>query len=125
MPKRKADDDDDERSHTTSQPITSSVQPPPPNPQANRPTKTPNDSAETDKGPKRRLRKLVPPRPWAVNPSNTTGPRSARQCKNYISLTRKTALGAYLRRCKSLILDDGCVTKAFIDINPTCNPVTR
>ena len=61
--------------------------------------------------PRRRIRKLVPPRPWAINPAadNPTGPRSAKEGKNYISLTRKTPIGAYMRRCKALFLDDGYV----------------
>ncbi|KAF8744975.1 hypothetical protein AX14_011987 [Amanita brunnescens Koide BX004] len=59
--------------------------------------------------PRRRIRKLVPPRPWPINPAadNPTGPRSAKEGKNYISLTRKTPIGAYMRRCKALFLDDG------------------
>ena len=61
--------------------------------------------------PRRRIRKLVPPRPWPINPAadNPTGPRSAKEGKNYISLTRKTPIGAYMRRCKALFLDDGYV----------------
>ncbi|KAK2460646.1 hypothetical protein APHAL10511_007116 [Amanita phalloides] len=50
--------------------------------------------------PGQKIRKLVPPPPWSE-------PRSGKEGKNYISLTRKTALGAYMRRCKALILDDG------------------
>ncbi|KAK7688991.1 hypothetical protein QCA50_007682 [Cerrena zonata] len=39
---------------------------------------------------------------------SATGPRSAHtEGKNYICITRKTPLGAYLRRCKDLILKDG------------------
>jgi hypothetical protein len=60
--------------------------------------------------PKAKLRKLVPPRPWPTVPTSVsaTGPRSAhKEGKNYICLTRKTPLGAYLRRCKEVILKDG------------------
>ncbi len=61
-----------------------------------------------DKRPK--IRKLEAPRPFpAVAPSSSaTGPRSAqKEGKNYICLTRKTSLGAYMRKCKNLVLDDG------------------
>ncbi|CAE6524806.1 unnamed protein product [Rhizoctonia solani] len=54
--------------------------------------------------------KLKPQRPVpTVHPaSNVTGPRSShKEGKNVICVTRSTKLGAYLRRCKSLILDDG------------------
>ncbi|KAG8689806.1 hypothetical protein FRC11_000471 [Ceratobasidium sp. 423] len=54
--------------------------------------------------------KLKPQRPVpTVHPaSNVTGPRSSHtEGKNVICVTRSTKLGAYLRRCKSLILDDG------------------
>jgi hypothetical protein len=54
--------------------------------------------------------KLKPQRPVpTVHPaSNVTGPRSSHvEGKNVICVTRATKLGAYLRRCKSLILDDG------------------
>ncbi|KAF9448889.1 hypothetical protein P691DRAFT_592925 [Macrolepiota fuliginosa MF-IS2] len=57
-----------------------------------------------------KIHKLAPPRPFpAVAASaSATGPRSAhKEGKNYICLTRKTSLGAYMRRCKNLIIDDG------------------
>ncbi|KDN49297.1 hypothetical protein RSAG8_01999, partial [Rhizoctonia solani AG-8 WAC10335] len=57
--------------------------------------------------------KLRPQRPVpTVHPaSNVTGPRSShKEGKNVICVTRSTKLGAYLRRCKSLILDDGYST---------------
>ncbi|CUA72198.1 hypothetical protein RSOLAG22IIIB_00861 [Rhizoctonia solani] len=57
--------------------------------------------------------KLKPQRPApTVHPaSNVTGPRSShKEGKNVICVTRSTKLGAYLRRCKSLILDDGYST---------------
>ena len=60
----------------------------------------------------RRIKKLVPPRPFPTVPASVsaTGPRSAHnEGKNYICLTRKTPLGMYLRRCKDIILNDGCV----------------
>ena len=59
---------------------------------------------------RRRIKKLVPPRPFSTVPASAsaTGPRSAHsEGKNYICVTRKTPLAAYLRRCKSVILDDG------------------
>ncbi|KAI0261083.1 hypothetical protein BC834DRAFT_814302, partial [Gloeopeniophorella convolvens] len=57
-----------------------------------------------------RLNKLVPPRPFPTVPAgvSATGPRSAHhEGKNFITITRKTKLGAYLRRCKDLVLKDG------------------
>lgn len=62
--------------------------------------------------PKRRIKKLVPSRPFPTVPTSVsaTGPRSAhKEGKNYICLTRKTPLGMYLRRCKDVIMQDGCV----------------
>lgn len=60
--------------------------------------------------PKHTIRKLVPPRPFPTVPTSVsaTGPRSAHtEGKNYICITRKTQLGAYLRRCKDVVLKDG------------------
>ncbi|KAN0127576.1 hypothetical protein V8E53_014664, partial [Lactarius tabidus] len=54
--------------------------------------------------------KLDPPRPFPTVPAgvSATGPRSAHhEGKNYITITRRTQLGAYLRRCKDLALKDG------------------
>jgi hypothetical protein len=59
---------------------------------------------------RRRINKLVPPRPFPTVPTSVsaTGPRSAHtEGKNYICLTRKTSLGAYMRRCKDVVLKDG------------------
>ena len=59
---------------------------------------------------KHKVKKLVPPRPFPTVPASVsaTGPRSAHhEGKNYIAITRKTPLGAYLRRCKDVILKDG------------------
>lgn len=61
-------------------------------------------------------RKLVPPRPFptVARGDSATGPRSAhKEGKNKICITRKTPLGAYLRRCKDIILKDGYV---FIEV---------
>ena len=61
---------------------------------------------------KRKIKKLAPSRPFPTVPTSVsaTGPRSAhKEGKNYICLTRKTPLGMYLRRCKEVILNDGCV----------------
>jgi ribonuclease P/MRP protein subunit RPP20 len=63
--------------------------------------------------PKHKIKKLVPPRPFPTVPASAsaTGPRSAhKEGKNYICITRKTPLGAYLRRCKEVIMKDGSVT---------------
>ncbi len=59
---------------------------------------------------KHKVRKLVPPRPFPTVPASVsaTGPRSAHtEGKNYICVTRRTELGAYLRRCKDVFLKDG------------------
>ncbi|KAH9915767.1 uncharacterized protein BXZ73DRAFT_53021 [Epithele typhae] len=64
----------------------------------------------SDKKDKHRVRKLVPPRPFPTVPASVsaTGPRSAHtEGKNYICITRRTELGAYLRRCKDVFLKDG------------------
>ncbi|KAI0373240.1 hypothetical protein BV20DRAFT_937918 [Pilatotrama ljubarskyi] len=63
--------------------------------------------------PKHRVRKLAPPRPFPTVPSSVSasGPRSAHtEGKNYICVTRRTELGAYLRRCKDVFLKDGYKT---------------
>ena len=95
-----------------------------PNPRRNkkRPCKTDegggNDAQSTPPGPtkqpqqkaKHKVRKLVPPRPFPTVPASVsaTGPRSAHTAgKNYICITRRTELGAYLRRCKEVFLNDG------------------
>ncbi|CDO68909.1 hypothetical protein BN946_scf185000.g52 [Trametes cinnabarina] len=60
-----------------------------------------------------KVRKLVPPRPFPTVPTSVsaTGPRSAHtEGKNYICVTRRTELGAYLRRCKDVFLKDGYKT---------------
>ncbi|KAF9792259.1 hypothetical protein BJ322DRAFT_997906 [Thelephora terrestris] len=57
-----------------------------------------------------KIKKLTPPRPFPTVPTSAsaTGPRSAHsEGKNCICITRKTPLGAYLRRCKDVILEDG------------------
>ncbi|KAG6861656.1 hypothetical protein C0995_013658 [Termitomyces sp. Mi166 len=65
---------------------------------------------------KRRINKLAPPRPFPTVPTSVsaTGPRSAhKEGKNFICITRKTALGAYLRRCKDVVLKNGYKTLHF------------
>lgn len=65
-----------------------------------------------------KLRKLAPPRPYPTVPTSVsaTGPRSAHtEGKNYICVTRKTPLGAYLRRCKDVVLKDGYVFDEVAD----------
>ncbi|KZS98863.1 hypothetical protein SISNIDRAFT_480463 [Sistotremastrum niveocremeum HHB9708] len=59
--------------------------------------------------PKAEIRKLAPPRPFPVVPRSVsaTGPRSAhKEGKNKICVSRKTPLGAYLRKCKALFVED-------------------
>ena len=79
------------------------------------------DAPDTERGPAsekvtatgktpRRRNKLAPPRPWptVARGDSATGPRSAHtEGKNYICITRRTELGAYLRRCKDVLLKDG------------------
>ena len=74
--------------------------------------KEPRDKAKSpqDHSSHHKIRKLVPPRPFATVPTSVsaTGPRSAHfEGKNYLCITRKTNLGAYLRRCKELVINDG------------------
>ena len=72
-------------------------------------TKSTSDQTPIEK-PKHKLKKLAPPRPFPTVPTSVsaTGPRSAhKEGKNYICLTRKTPLAAYLRRCKEVFLKDG------------------
>ncbi|KAJ4475738.1 hypothetical protein J3R30DRAFT_589664 [Lentinula aciculospora] len=59
---------------------------------------------------KRRINKLTPARPFPLVPTSVSasGPRSAHtEGKNFICITRKTSLGAYMRRCKHIIIKDG------------------
>ncbi|THU96352.1 hypothetical protein K435DRAFT_593373, partial [Dendrothele bispora CBS 962.96] len=60
-----------------------------------------------------RIRKLTAPRPFPTVPTSVsaTGPRSAHtEGKNLICITRKSNLGAYLRRCKNVFVKDGYKT---------------
>ena len=83
-----------------------------------RPTQRTRKGKEKDSAPgpgpvrSHRVKKLVPPRPIPTVPPgvSATGPRSAHyEGKNYLTVTRKTKLGPYLRRCKDIILKDGYV----------------
>jgi hypothetical protein len=59
---------------------------------------------------RRRINKLVPPRPFPTVPTSVsaTGPRSNhKEGKNLICITRKTSLSCYIRRCKDVIIQDG------------------
>ncbi|KAF6764680.1 hypothetical protein DFP72DRAFT_319834 [Ephemerocybe angulata] len=70
----------------------------------------PGPSSSKKKPSRSRIRKLTPARPWPLVPTSVsaTGPRSAhKDGKNMICITRKTGLGAYMRRCKDVILKDG------------------
>jgi hypothetical protein len=70
------------------------------------------DRPDTQTRNARRIKKLVPPRPFPTVPPSVsaTGPRSShREGKNMICLTRKTSLGTYMRRCKDVIIKDGYV----------------
>ncbi|KAF8655823.1 hypothetical protein AX16_002908 [Volvariella volvacea WC 439] len=72
-----------------------------------------DDKAMPSPEPRVHRRKLAPPRPWPTVPpsASATGPRSAfREGKNYICITNKTKLGAYMRRCKELVIEDGFKT---------------
>ncbi|GLB35464.1 hypothetical protein LshimejAT787_0210290 [Lyophyllum shimeji] len=79
-------------------------------------TQTPQADSRTPAPRRRRINKLAPPRPFPTVPTSVsaTGPRSAhKEGKNIICVTRKTALGAYMRRCKDVILKDGYKTLHF------------
>lgn len=70
------------------------------------------ENSDTSRARPYKIRKLEPPRPFPTVPTSVsaTGPRSAHtEGKNYITVTRKTKLGAYLRRCKDLFINDGYV----------------
>ena len=72
---------------------------------------------------RRKIKKLTPPRPFPTVPTSVsaTGPRSAHsEGKNYICITRKTPLAAYLRRCKDVIMVDGYVVRPPI-VSTTSN----
>lgn len=78
---------------------------------SNKPAESTTSNAPAEK-PNRKIKRLAAPRPFPTVPTSVsaTGPRSAhKEGKNYICLTRKTPLGAYLRRCKEVIMADGCV----------------
>lgn len=60
--------------------------------------------------PKPKIVKLAPKRPYPTVPtsSNATGPRSKRkEGNNKICVTRRTDLGAYLKRCKHVFVKEG------------------
>ncbi|KIY62509.1 hypothetical protein CYLTODRAFT_426858 [Cylindrobasidium torrendii FP15055 ss-10] len=70
---------------------------------------TPTTAAAAPPQKARRI-KLTPARPFPTAPrsQSATGPRSAyKEGKNLICVTRKTPLGAYMRRCKDVLLKDG------------------
>ncbi|KAJ3738810.1 hypothetical protein DFH05DRAFT_736526 [Lentinula detonsa] len=57
-----------------------------------------------------RIHKLTPARPFPLIPTSmsASGPPSAHtEGKNLICITRMTSLGAYMRRCKNIIIKDG------------------
>ena len=71
-----------------------------------------------------KINKLAAPRPFpAVAASaSATGPCSSHtEGKNYICLTRKTSLSAYMRRCKNLVVNDGYV--ALLLSRLKCSPI--
>ncbi|KAI5124514.1 hypothetical protein M0805_003038 [Coniferiporia weirii] len=71
------------------------------------------EKAALSRPPASKIRKLAPPRPFPTVPTSVsaTGPRSAHiEGKNRICITRRTPLGAYLRRCKDVVLKDGYKT---------------
>lgn len=74
-------------------------------------------SAKPTPKPGFKRKKLAPPRPYPTVPASVsaTGPRSTHhEKKNYIAITRKTKLAAYLRRCKDLVLKDGSVWHPYL-----------
>lgn len=101
--------------------------------QANVPTSTSDSSLRQEKNQKTpeikkrvKINKLAAPRPFpAVAASaSATGPCSSHtEGKNYICLTRKTSLGAYMRRCKNLVVNDGYVAPLLLRLK--CDPITN
>ncbi|OBZ75106.1 hypothetical protein A0H81_04850 [Grifola frondosa] len=85
-------------------------------PQGDANSSTSSQGADTQPNaskPAHKIRKLAPPRPFPTVPTSVsaTGPRSAHtEGKNYICITRRTNLGAYLRRCKDVFMKDGYKT---------------
>ncbi|KAJ3542802.1 hypothetical protein NMY22_g3373 [Coprinellus aureogranulatus] len=76
----------------------------------------PEPSSMSSRSRKAKIRKLTPRRPWPIVPTSVsaTGPRSAhREGKNFICVTRRTGLGAYMRRCKDVIIKDGAMGAAI------------
>ncbi|EAU88055.2 hypothetical protein CC1G_10828 [Coprinopsis cinerea okayama7 len=64
-------------------------------------------AGEENMAQKKRIRKLAPPRPFPLVPTSVsvTGPHSAhKEGKNFICISRRNGLGAYLRRYKTLHL---------------------
>ncbi|KAI0637461.1 hypothetical protein C8Q77DRAFT_1050317 [Trametes polyzona] len=96
-----------------SQPPPANAGPAVPKPRAKRARETTDGGKKVAARPPHKVRKLVPPRPFPTVPTSVsaTGPRSAHtEGKNYICITRRTELGAYLRRCKDVFLKDGYKT---------------
>lgn len=78
-----------------------------------------NDKTSNASSISKKMRKLGPPRPFPTVPTSVsaTGPPSAHvDGKNYICITRRSPLGAYLRRCKDLVIKDGYVLIFSSDI---------
>ena len=101
--KRRAVDGDEEESNSASE-------------KRRTPSDKSSTASKTPLGGDVRIRKLAPQRPYPTVPTSVsaTGPRSAHvEGKNYICITRKTPLGAYLRRCKDVVLKDGCVCSSL------------
>jgi hypothetical protein len=67
--------------------------------------------------PKPKIIKLTPNRPYPSVPtsSSATGPRSKRkEGNNKICVTRRTELGAYLKRCKDVFVKQGLVDRPVV-----------
>lgn len=93
------------------QPLTASarVGPPSSKPVALTPQALAKRAPSVPKG--ARVRKLAPPRP--VNSglpkgSAVTGPSAQIKGRNTILVSRKSSLGSYMARCRSVIVDEGC-----------------
>jgi len=116
-----------------SDPVSSEIGAPSSETQANVPTSTSNSSLRQEENQKKleikkrvKINKLAAPRPFpAVAASaSATGPCSSHtEGKNYICLTRKTPLGAYMRRCKNLVVNDGYVS--LILLRPKYGPINQ
>lgn len=91
-------------------PVAESAPEPAPEAQPKKRVVAPNLHGRGPLPPRPKIVKLAPARPYPTVPTsaNATGPRAKRtEGNNKICVTRKTELGAYLRRCRDVIVKEG------------------